>query len=625
MLTNDKLRIVKAIIALFIIVLAAYLRMGMPEIVEFKRDEANLSLLALDFASGENFPLLGITSSVGLPNAPINVYLLAIPYALSSSPVFATQFIGLLNVLAIVAVMWFTRRYTNDWAALMVGFLFAVSPWSIIFSRKIWAQNMLPLFVCLSLFTAYIGIIEKKRWAQVLHLPLLAFTGQIHYGAFVIIPAVLYVWWSGRRHIAWRYVGIGVVLTIFVILPYIVGLADANLLSLGRIRDSLATAPDTPSVSNGLSAVRETGVIISGVEIHSLAGATEFQNYLSELPFDFYPVFQVLTITVIAAIFYLLVNMRHSEQKTLWVMVLIWFLFPIVIYTINWTQFYIHYLIPLLPAVFLILAFAIHNIAKKAGTWGWWGSGICVGVVGTMQVIALVLLLQFLNTTYTPGGFGTPLKYLMPVREAILQAETEDIIGQVGGQNIGFDDEPTIWAALLYDVPYVGFAEASITVYNDTEQYILNRDCNADDVFWLRNPQEGCYNITKQPEAPDYEAFEADLDTFDNGIQVQGYIWTDRCLTLVWQPNLKTERADIFAVHYYNDAGERLYVTDRQAWNSQYWQAENTVYQSFCGENDTAVDYATIGMYWLDGDAIVPIDLVDFLDNPQGRNLIIYH
>jgi len=62
-----------------ILALAALLRLGWPGLTEFKRDEAHLYALALDVAELRAFPLRGISSSVGLPNPPINVYLFALP------------------------------------------------------------------------------------------------------------------------------------------------------------------------------------------------------------------------------------------------------------------------------------------------------------------------------------------------------------------------------------------------------------------------------------------------------------------------------------------------------------------------------------------------------------------
>src|SRR3990172_7139327 len=110
-----------------ILILAGALRLGAPGITEFKRDEANLSQLALDLAHGRTFPLLGISSSVGVPNPPLSVYLFAIPYALSDSPILATLFVGLLNVMAVGLAWLVARRYYGPRAAAVAGVLYAAS------------------------------------------------------------------------------------------------------------------------------------------------------------------------------------------------------------------------------------------------------------------------------------------------------------------------------------------------------------------------------------------------------------------------------------------------------------------------------------------------------------------
>src|SRR5512136_2040 len=127
-----------------ILILAAVLRLGAPGITEFKRDEANLSHLALDMARGRVFPLLGIDSSVGIRNAPFSVYVIVPPFLLTSDPTLATLYIGLLGVVAVLLVYLLARRYYGPLAAVVAGLLYAVSPWAVVFSRKIWAQDFLP-------------------------------------------------------------------------------------------------------------------------------------------------------------------------------------------------------------------------------------------------------------------------------------------------------------------------------------------------------------------------------------------------------------------------------------------------------------------------------------------------
>src|SRR5260221_1597523 len=188
-----------------IMILAAALRLGAPGIVEFKTDEANLSVLSLDLVHGRSLPLLGIDSSVGIRNAPVSVYLMAIPYLFTSNPVIATSYVGLLGVIAVLLLYALVRRYYGPVGALTGAALYAVGPWAVIFSRKIWAQDMLPLFVLLTIGAALLGFLEGKRWAQLACLPLLAITGQIHYGTFVIIPAIIYLIVVGRKRLTRQF------------------------------------------------------------------------------------------------------------------------------------------------------------------------------------------------------------------------------------------------------------------------------------------------------------------------------------------------------------------------------------------------------------------------------------
>ena len=90
--------------------LAGLLRMNWVGISEFKADEARLLALALDMADGQ-IAMRGISSSVGLPNFPMSVWLYALPLVVWPHPYAATLFTGLLNTLAVLGCYWLVRRY----------------------------------------------------------------------------------------------------------------------------------------------------------------------------------------------------------------------------------------------------------------------------------------------------------------------------------------------------------------------------------------------------------------------------------------------------------------------------------------------------------------------------------
>ena len=101
---------------------------------------------------------------------------------------------------------------------------------------------MLAPFIIATVFTGILGFLEQKpkRWAQLIHLLLLALTVQIHFGAVTLIPLTLLMMILGRQQIK-REFWIGIGLAGLVSLPFIYGLYDADLLSLSAIRDSLDT------------------------------------------------------------------------------------------------------------------------------------------------------------------------------------------------------------------------------------------------------------------------------------------------------------------------------------------------------------------------------------------------
>lgn len=627
-------------ILICILALAAGLRLGAPDIVEFKRDEANLSLLALDLANGRSFPLLGIGSSVGLPNAPWNVYLLAVPFLFSSSPVIATQFIGLLNVLAVAFTYVFARRYTGRFAAAWAALLYAVSPWGVLFSRKIWAQDMLPIFFLLTLYAGVLAFLEGRRSAQVAFFPLLAITGQIHYGAFVILPAALWVCWIGRS--TWsRMLALGIGIAIVLTLPYAWGVMQAlqsagGVDALVNLSDGLAAGGGT-SLSLTADSLRGASIMIAGTQTHSLAGPEMFRDYLATVP-NVNGLLMCLPALVGASAVWLMVRAaRQRDVRTpVDALLLLWLVFPVAAFSLNWTQFYIHYLIPMLPAVFLVLGFAGHDMLaclRPGSALARVAVSVCLlggGALGIAQTGLTISLLSYLATHPTPDGFGTPLRYLMPIRAALLETG-QAVIGDVGGQTLTYDDAPTVWYALLYDAPSVRFVDALTQVYPLNASMTLSRQCDAlpaGQVFWLR-PGEGCYHIAPgqtEVEAPDGLEFvtvpPAVPRRFANGAEVLRWRWRSPCLAVVWRIHTETTFDYQFAVHFFDSQGERLYVADGLSWWGRYWQTGDVVLRTFClPHHDPRIHSAQIGMYTLTSQTVLNVDLLDTNGLPAGQML----
>ena len=620
-----------------ILVLAAVLRLGMLGAVEFKRDEANLSRLALDMARGETFPLLGIVSSVGVPNAPFSVYVIVPPFLLSSDPMLATGYVALLNVIAVLLAYALARRYYGPFAAVIAGVCFAASPWAVIFSRKIWAQDILPLFILLCVWTGLLGFVEGRRRAQLLHLPLLFITGQIHYVTFVLIPITVYLIVQGRRRLT-RAFWLSVPLALLTVIPFVVGIMGAVSPILSAIPDAVTSSRGGGGLMLTAQALHFAVMAVGGTDIHSLTGAQGFQRYLAGVP-NAYPLFDGLAAAMIGAGVWLAVRaVRHRDARTpIDVTILLWLCVTPLAFSVTWTEVQVHYMIPILPAAFIALGAAGRDLraslarrvpVRRAVTAA--GAAALVAVVA-LQTWLVLALFNFVSAHATPGGFGTPLAYYAPLREAILARRPSGVLARLDGQAIGFDEAATVWDFLLADVPARRFLADGIEVFPAEPALYLESGCadvgeTGSEHFPMRpnlssGAPEACYTLRAHvPGAFDPASFTAlTAPPFEVGARLIGYDWSpeEGCLATAWtvEGPATLPIGDQFnvSVHFINAASERRAVADAAFWLGRYWRADDIILRRFClapgalAPDDAAtIAGVRVGLYTLD-------------ETPEGR------
>lgn len=204
-----------------IVVIAIYLRFGRWDLLEFKGDESTALQLALAFVRQGQLPLAGLMSSVGVSNPPLFIYLLSPAVALNTDLAFITSFIAATGVAAVFVCWHVGRKYYNAAAGLAAAAMFAVSPWAIIYSRKIWAQDLVPLFAALTLWAVHALALGNRRRAifWVVLLPLCMI--QIHFSGFALTAAVLAILFFLRPSVDWRFALGGGLAALVLFAPYI--------------------------------------------------------------------------------------------------------------------------------------------------------------------------------------------------------------------------------------------------------------------------------------------------------------------------------------------------------------------------------------------------------------------
>ncbi|RMF77642.1 MAG: hypothetical protein D6737_17100, partial [Chloroflexi bacterium] len=146
---------------LMVLLIAFVLRFGWVGVNSFAFDEARLSLIALKMARGGEFATLGMPSSVSVPNLPAAAWIYALPYWFSTDPLIATWFTGLLSLLTVFGVWWLARRW-GAWTGISAALFMAASPYAVLYSRSIWAQNLLAPLALAWGYSAYIGLTASQ-------------------------------------------------------------------------------------------------------------------------------------------------------------------------------------------------------------------------------------------------------------------------------------------------------------------------------------------------------------------------------------------------------------------------------------------------------------------------------
>lgn len=222
-----RLRRLRAPVAFgIVIVFGLVLRLLWVGDMEYKADEAYVAGHAL---GAHPWPVLGERSSVGVPNPPLGTW----GYSLLSRvldihhPVGLARAVIVLNALALLGLCWLVLRVVPwrereqwQWSAALT----AVNPVSILFSRKLWINTLLPPLT-LGLLLAWFR--RRCRSGSFVLGLLSLLLGQIHLSGFFFAGGI--VLWTAlfdRSSVRWRWWLCGAFLGSAPMIPWAIRVAE---------------------------------------------------------------------------------------------------------------------------------------------------------------------------------------------------------------------------------------------------------------------------------------------------------------------------------------------------------------------------------------------------------------
>ena len=149
-----------------IVAVASVFRLTNLDLMEFKIDEASNLFLASRLINDQSILPAGTATSIGILNPPFFIYFLIPITFVSQDPKFAAFIIALINCLSIGFLYLVINKYYGQKLAVITSLLIALSPWSILFSRKIWPPDLVLPFAVVIFYSLHKTILEKntKCW-----------------------------------------------------------------------------------------------------------------------------------------------------------------------------------------------------------------------------------------------------------------------------------------------------------------------------------------------------------------------------------------------------------------------------------------------------------------------------
>ncbi len=604
-------------VSLLIVLLAFALRVAQPDLVEFKGDEATVVRRVFFILHWGQRPVTGVYASVGIPHPAHFLYLMTAPLALWPDPLAAVLFLVFLNTLAVALTYRLAARYLSPGTGTLAAFLFAVSPWAVIYARKIWTQNI-PLVTLLFFLALLATFVRGRPWMLSVAMAALALLVGLHIEGVAFVPVLVILMLVYPRRVKVVPLAVGLALALALLGPYVLHDARQGWVFARRM---LTYGGQPAQVS--ADALRYAFALNSGAGIPALAGESH-RAYLASLP-PWWGMNRGMDVLLALALAYGISQIVKGTpaRRRIFLILLLWFALPVVLQIRHTSPVYPHYFIPLFPVQMILVAAFLVDACRwlrvaVVQRWGMrgetrlrrWGTRLGLAMLllwGGWQIAVWARLLTVVDTLPTDGGFGVPLKYhRQAVGEAVRLAEGDGIIVLTQGTGLGTDMMPTLLNALLFthDHRFADVDEAvpippGRAVYllgplpPDAPSVTLAREVltalGAQEVAHIALPNRAAYLLFLKPPTPRPDFLPGITHLvppirLENGVSVLGYAWptcirphADLSLRLVWQVESVPPATYQFFVHLLGENGEQLRALTAGGFPPMFWRPGDLV------------------------------------------------
>jgi hypothetical protein len=419
-----------------IFVVGAWLRFQHIGDIEVNVDQVYPIWQAIQTIDAGDLPLAGQGTSVLFANPPLTGYFFIPVIALTRQPIAAYAVTLTLNTFAIWLAYRGLRWLIGTRPALIGAALFAVNPWIIEDSRRTWVQSLAPFFVCL-IFWALVPVLTgqtrhapRRVLVALVGLALFAHTYLLAYALVAPVGLLVLLFW---RRIPRRplIIGIGVFAALMAL--YGIGLARqwedtshrADQFASGQAQLSDEALNHAPRLVTGGGYADARGT-------RAPAGDADMRHDLSDV---LHIAWLIVMGIGIGRAGWVLIRRRGGFanlplQKNAAVILLIWFLLPVLMMSYVSRVVHPFYLLLTVPAGHGLAAWGVGWIGNTVGA----GRGPAQGgfgnpplrAAGCASLSVLLILTAAINglnvvrfAQTTAAYPGEDLPETLPLREAM--------------------------------------------------------------------------------------------------------------------------------------------------------------------------------------------------------------
>lgn len=331
--------------------LSSIFRFSNLDLIEFKSDEATTVYQTVQFFEHPFLIQRGLISGTGVYNFPLFNYSIILLSLWSRDPQVLSGIIALINSLLVVVFFLLVKKYYDQLTAIFASLLLTFSPWGVLFSRKIWVQDLIFLFL-IPLFWLLHELILRKNTKVVLPLfTILALLTQLHGSGLFLSIVTIFVLLFLRVRVNLKKAGLGILIGLIPAIPYIIFQIS-----------SYPLCPDCEAFLKYQQSFRifdfnnflRPFQIISGLGFYFVLGKTYADfivsySWVNLLKYIFASGFLVTLMGILFVI--------TKTQKYLFI--IIYFVAIPFLYFVTKTPAYMHYFVIIIPLSILLFAFSL--------------------------------------------------------------------------------------------------------------------------------------------------------------------------------------------------------------------------------------------------------------------------